>query len=168
MCFGTFTSSVFIRDLSMVLYLGGGTKQSIKLFQIKKKVIRLIAGINKYEFCRQKFKENRILTVPSVYVLGVLCYIKKLTHNCEIHEYNTRSKCDLHTQSHNTSLLQNSVLHVGVRLYKCLPLKIKKKLDSFNQFRKEVKLTLLNNSFYTLEELLQAKLVCRYTIGSYP
>jgi len=48
---------------------------------------------------------------------------------------------------------------MGVRLYKCLPLKIKKKLDNFNQFRREVKSMLLNNSFYTLEEFLQAKLV---------
>ena len=47
---------------------------------------------------------------------------------------------------------------MGVRLYKCLLLKIKK-LDNFNQFRKEVKLMFLNNLFYTLEEFLQAKLV---------
>jgi len=31
-----------------------------------------------------------------------------------------------HTQPRNTALLQNSVLHMGVRLYKRLPLKIKK------------------------------------------
>jgi len=114
-------------------------------------VIRLITEINKYESCRQKFKENRILTVTSIYVLEVLCYVKKhkgdLKNNCEIHEYNTRSNHDLHTQSRNTSLLQNSVLHMGVRLYKHLPLKIKK-IDNFNQFRKEVKLMSLNNSFY--------------------
>ena len=100
--------------------------------------------------------------MTSIYVLEVLCYIKKyksdLKHNCEIHEYNTRSKCDFHTQSHNTSLLQNSVLHIHIRLYKRLPLKIKK-LDNFNQFRKEVKSMFLNNSFYTFEEFLQAKLV---------
>ena len=97
-----------------------------------KKVIRLITGINKYKSCRQKFKENRILTVTSIYVLEVLCYIKKyksdLKHSCNIHENNIRSKYDLHTQSCNTSLLQNSVLHMGVRLYKRLPLKIKKNL----------------------------------------
>jgi len=46
---------------------------------------------------------------------------------------------------------------MGDRLYKCLPLKIKN-LDNFNQFRKEVKLILLNNSFYTLKEFLQDKL----------
>jgi hypothetical protein len=140
--------------------LGEGSKESIKALHSQKKLIRLITGINKYESCRQKFKENRILTVTSIYVLEVLCYIKKykgdLKHNCKIHEYNTRSKHDLHIQSRNTALLQNSVLHMGVRLYKCLPLEIKK-LDNFKQFRKEVKLMLLNNSFYTFEEFLQAK-----------
>jgi len=97
-----------------------------------------------------------------MYVLEVLCFIKKykgdLKQNCEIHEHNTRSKYDLHKQSLNTSLLKKSVLHMRVRLYKHLPLKIKK-LDSFNQFRKEVKSTFLENSFYMLEEFLQANLV---------
>jgi hypothetical protein len=80
----------------IILWGGGGTKESIKALCIHKKVIRLITGINKYESCRQKFKENRILTVTSIYVVEVLCYIKKykgdLKHNCEIHEYNIRSK----------------------------------------------------------------------------
>jgi len=47
---------------------------------------------------------------------------------------------------------------MDVRSYKRLPLKIKE-LDNFNQFRKEVKSMLLNNSFYTIKEILQAKLV---------
>ena len=128
MCFGLFLLPIFIHNSRMVLHLGG-SKESIKAFCIHKKVIRIITGIKKYESCRQKFKENRILTVTSTYVLEVLCFIKKykgdLKQNCEIHEHNTRSKYDLHTQSCNTSLLQKSVLHMGVRLHKCLPLKIK-------------------------------------------
>ena len=54
--------------------------------------------------------------------------------------------------------LQKSVLYMGVRLYKHLSLKIKR-LVNFNRFKKEVKLTSPNNSFNTLEEFLQAKLV---------
>jgi len=114
-------------------YFHSRLKYGKKVLRIQRQVIRLITGINKYETCRQKFKENRILTVTAMYVLEVLCYIKK--YNCEIHEYNTGSKYDLHTQPHNTPLLQNSVLHMGVRLYKRLPLMVKK-LDNFNQFRK--------------------------------
>jgi len=72
---------------------GGGAKESIKAFRIHKKVIRIITGRKKYEFCRQKFKENRILTVTLMYVLEVLCFIKKyrgdLERNCGIHEHNT-------------------------------------------------------------------------------
>ena len=46
----------------------------------------------------------------------------------------------------------------GVKLYKCLPLRIKK-MDGLKQFRREVKSILLNETFYTLEEFLQAKLM---------
>jgi predicted enzyme involved in methoxymalonyl-ACP biosynthesis len=96
-----------------------------------------------------------------MYILEALCFIKKhkgdLKKNCEIHKHNMRSKYGLHTQPHITSLLQKSVLHMGVRLYKHLPLRIKK-LEKCKQFRKEVKSILLNNMFYTLEEYLQAVL----------
>jgi hypothetical protein len=44
---------------------------------------------------------------------------------------------------------------MGVRLYEHLPLRIKN-LDKCKHFRKEVKSILLNNTFYTLEEYLQA------------
>jgi len=81
-------------------------------------------------------------------ILKVMCFIKKykggLKQNCEIHEHNTRSKYDLHTQSCNTSLLQKSALHMGVRLYKHLPLKIEK-LDNFNQFRKKSEISFAEN-----------------------
>jgi hypothetical protein len=79
--------------------------------------------------------------ILTMYILEVLYFIKKhkgvLKKNCEIHKQSMISKYDLHTQSHNTSLLQKCVLHMGVRLYKQLPLRIKK-LDKRNQFRKEV------------------------------
>ena len=100
--------------------------------------------------------------VTSLYVLEVLCYVKKykgnLMQNVVIHEHNMGSKYDLHTQFCNTSLFQKSVLNMGIKLHKYLPSKIKK-LDNFNRFRKEVQLALLNNLFYTLEEFLQAKSV---------
>ena len=122
---------------------------------------RLITGLNKKESCRQKFKENKILTITSLYVLEVLCYVKEkgdIKYNYDFHEYNKRSKHDLHTQSCNTSSLQKSVLHMGVKLYKCLPLRIKK-MDGIKQFRREVKSILLKETSHTLEEFLQAKIM---------
>jgi len=48
MCPGTFISLIFIRDLGMALYLGGGWGDKSKhkgIVYSKKKVIRLIIGI---------------------------------------------------------------------------------------------------------------------------
>ena len=151
----------FHAQLRCGIILWGGAKESIKALRIQKKVIRLITGLKRLESCRLKFKENRILTVTSIYILEVLCYIKKhkddLKKNCEIHNHNTRKKYDLHTHPHNTSQLKKSVLHMGVRLYKQLHLRIKN-IDKYNGFRKEVKSTLLKKMIYSLEEYLQAKL----------
>jgi hypothetical protein len=85
-------------------------------------------------------------------------YRGNFKHNFAIHEHNTRSKYDLHTQVRNTSLFQKSVINMGVKLYKYLLSKITK-LENFNCFRKEIKLVLLNNLFYTLEEFYQSKSV---------
>ena len=125
-------------------------------------MVRLITGLKKRESCKQKFKENRILTVTSLYILEVLCFIKKhkgsLKQNFVIDEHNTRSKYDLHTAFCNTSLFRKSVINMGIRLYKYLPKEIKI-LDNFNCFRNKVKSLLLSKSLYTLEEFLNTKLV---------
>jgi len=105
----------FHSSLRYGIILWEGTKESIKAFHIKKNIIRSITGIKKYESCRQKFKENGIHTAISMYVLeasGFIIIIKKKgdhKENCEIHEHDMRSKYDLHTQSRNTSLLQERV-----------------------------------------------------------
>jgi hypothetical protein len=84
-------------------------------------VIRLITGLKSSELCRQTFKENRIFMMTSLYVLEIVCFIKKYKdnwkHNFSIHKHNTRSKYDLHTQICNTSLLQKDVINMGVKLY---------------------------------------------------
>jgi hypothetical protein len=52
------------------IILCGGTKESIKLLHIQKKVIRPITGLKRSESCRQTFIENRILMVTSLHVWG--------------------------------------------------------------------------------------------------
>jgi hypothetical protein len=58
--------------------------------------------------------------VASLYILWVLCFIKKfegnLKHNFHIHGYNTRGKIDLQTQSCNKTLFQKRDVNVGVKV----------------------------------------------------
>jgi len=89
----------------------------------------MMMGLKKGESCKQKFKELRILTVTSLYVLEVLCYMKKykrsISENLEIHDHNTRRKIDLHIQSCRTSSFQKSVINTGIKLFNHLPSELK-------------------------------------------
>jgi hypothetical protein len=83
----------FQSQLRYAIILWEGTKESIKILPIQEKVIRLITGLKRSESCRQTFKENRILMVTSLYVLEVVCFVKKykgnLKQNFAIYEHNT-------------------------------------------------------------------------------
>jgi hypothetical protein len=81
---------------------GAGDELTSKILRIQKQVIRLIAGVNPRTPCRQLFKELNILTVVSLYILKVICYLRRhqfVEHNSNIHTYNTRRKMDIHIQS---------------------------------------------------------------------
>jgi len=78
--------------------------------------------------------------VASLYILEVLCFIKKckgnLKHNPHIHGYNSRGKIDLHTQNCNTALFRKSVVNMGVKLHSRLPERIKT-LSDFKSLKKK-------------------------------
>jgi hypothetical protein len=42
----------------------------------KEKVIRLIFWIKGHASCRKSFKAHKILTMASIYILKILCFIK--------------------------------------------------------------------------------------------
>jgi hypothetical protein len=127
----------------------------MKILKLQIKVVRMMIGLKLGESCRLHFKEFRILTVISLYVLEVLCYMKKYRgstlKNSEIHEYNTRRKTDRHIKSCRTSLFQKSVTNIGIKLFNHLPSDLKQ-LQDFKQFRKKLKILLLNKPLYSLKK----------------
>ena len=129
------------------IILWGRAKYSVIFFVYRKKCIRVISGVNTLDSCRHIFMEYGVLTVASLYILEMFCFIKKfkgnLKYNSYIHGYNTRDKIDLHTQNCNTALFRKIVVSIGVNLYNRLPERIKT-LSDFNSFKNELKLLLLN------------------------
>jgi hypothetical protein len=106
-------SSNFIRNiyftkfhplLQFVILCWGGAEGELtsKILRIKKRVIRLITGVNPRTPCRQLFKELNILTVVSLYILEVISYLRRhhqfVELNSNIHTYNTRRKMAIHIQ----------------------------------------------------------------------
>ena len=67
------------------------------------------------------FKELNILTLVSLHIMEVICYIRKdyqfVELNSNMHAHNTRRKMDIHIQSYNTDLYTRSVINIGTTLY---------------------------------------------------
>jgi hypothetical protein len=116
-----------------------------------------MSGLRKQESCRQSFKEYGILTVTSLYILEVLCYIKKhkadLIQNIHIHNYKTRLNKDYHVKFCRTTLFKRSVVNMGIEWYSKLPNKIKN-MEGFLTLKKKLISFLSNHSFYTINEFV--------------
>jgi len=54
----------------------GGEGNSVKMFRVPKKVLRLLIGVYKLETCMSIFRKFQILTQVSMYILELLCFIK--------------------------------------------------------------------------------------------
>ena len=107
----------------------GRDSESKTAFKVQKRVIWIISSANKCKSCRLNSKDYRILTVTSLYILEVFCYIKRYKENLEqnwsIHGHNLRSKLNFHVEFYNTVLLQKNVVNMGIKFYNKEPVSVK-------------------------------------------
>jgi hypothetical protein len=141
-----------------ILFWGGlGGIMSTKLFRLQKRVIRFMVWVNSRTLCKQLFKDNNILTLASLYILEVICYIKRYCQpvelNADVHKYDTRRKMDNHVQSSRTDKNEKSVISMGTKLYNKLPSYIKG-LDNYRAFKREFKSFILCHAFYLVNEFI--------------
>jgi hypothetical protein len=143
----------FRHSYGLGFYFGGviGGELSIRIFRIQKRVIRSMVGVSSRMSCRQLFKELNILTLASLYIFEVTCFIRKycqsLEQNSQVHQYNTRRKLDIHVKLQKTEIYKKSVINTGTKVYNNLP-KFLKEINDYKAFKKELKLFLLLHSFY--------------------
>jgi hypothetical protein len=139
------------------LTLWGGDLESIRIFRLQKKVIRIIGKAGRHASCRNLFKDLNILPLPCLYISEVVCCVKsnmeKMKYNEEVHDHCTRQKSDLHIQCCRASLFKNSSANVGIKLYNKLPNKIKR-LEKIQEFNRRLKYFLLQHIFYSVDEYM--------------
>ena len=82
--------------------------QHTETITLKSQRIRIMCGVGRDTSCRQLFKDCKILTITSLYILEVLCFIKKyklaIQKNEQVHDHNTRRSKYLHIKPCNTNL----------------------------------------------------------------
>lgn len=95
-----------------------------------------------------------ILSLPSIYVLQCLLYIKSnflnLNFNNQIHEHYTRNSDAIRNYFCKFSTTQKNIFYMAIKLFNALPQLIK--TLELNQFKKIVKRNLLLHSIYTVDE----------------
>ena len=73
---------------------GGSSKTNIqRVLKMQKKAIRILAGLGPQESCREAFRDLRILTTVSMYILVTTMHALKqdTRRGQDYHSYNTRS-----------------------------------------------------------------------------
>lgn len=145
---------------SRLLYgilIWGNSSHAADVFIAQKRVIRAISGITSRVSCREFFKSLRILTLPSLFMLELLCCVHvrcgDLRRNCDVHDYNTRNRSQLHLPTRRLEISLSTYDSLGLRLYNLLP-------DSFKTitvkktFRDTLRELFLQHCFYSVEEFL--------------
>ena len=150
--FHKISSHLSLRDT----FLGAVKGDSrIKVAKVQKRVVRILAGVSSRTSCRNLFKEFKILTIASLYILEVTCFIQKycksLEKNTQLHQHDTRRKLDIHVKMKNMETYKKSVINTGTKIYNKLP-GFLKEIDDNRVFRKKLKTFLLLHSFYSVEE----------------
>jgi len=136
----------------------GNSTASNEVFKLQKRAIRIITNSHSRTSCRSLFKELKILPLQSQYILSLAVYVAKniddFTIKSDIHSINTRYKSNLHPPSLRLAKSQKGVYYAGIKIYNCLPLKIRELSGEIKYFNRSLKKFLLRGSFYTMEEFL--------------
>lgn len=137
--------------------LWGISTKSKDVFTAQKAILRCIFNIPRRETCKSIFKCSNILTLASLYIFEISCYIycnkSYFKLNKDIHNMNTRQKGLIHTQVGKYKITQNAPNYMGPRIFNHLSEHIKSSL-TIKLFKMRLKTFLVQNSFYTVQDFL--------------
>jgi hypothetical protein len=134
----------------------GTSPHSQSIFITQKRIVRCMMKAKPKDSCRELFKELGILTLYFQYIFSTLMFVVKhkdlLKVNIKVHEINTRHKIDFHVPSVRLMRIQKGIYYSGITLLNALPLRMKQAALDVKKFKYALKLFLIKNSFYSVEE----------------
>ncbi|XP_046685107.1 uncharacterized protein LOC124370849 [Homalodisca vitripennis] len=137
-----------------IILWGGSTMDNLERVLIaQKRAVRVMAGLQPRDSCREAFKSLGILTVVSIYIIEVINHAASrgnLPRMSAVHDHHTRHGNDFSLPIHRTALFSKKPCYAGAKLFNLLPQDLK------NCDSKTLKRRLLNwlkdRSIYTLDE----------------
>ena len=134
----------------------GASKYAKDIFSLQKNAIKTMFNLKRFESCKETYLAQKILTVPCLYILESVKFVKNnignFQSNADIHTHNTRRKNDPRP-SKNPKDLRSALIN----LYNKLPSSIKD-IEKPHLFKNAVKKLLYTHQFYSISEYYQTNL----------
>lgn len=138
----------------MVIY--GSTNELHKIFLVQKTVLRVMLGMKIGESCRNKFKENNILTVTAILIQECTLFFFKNKNLFNIDKpqivYNTRHS-DYNYPVHRLKLTELGPYYYCLKLFNNLP-DYMKQIDNIVPFKNHLYKFLIDLEPYNLKDYL--------------
>lgn len=138
------------------IVLWGESTDFNDLFILQKKCVRILCNIRQRESCFPHFIANKILTLPSLYVLQCSMFVRNhrnlFKSNNEINiNYNRRYKNKLITPAIHLELMKKSPDYRICTIYNKLPEHIKNE-EKNTVFYNKLKMLLIKKAYYTVDQ----------------
>lgn len=127
-----------------------------RIFRLQKRAVRIINNLKPSESCRPYFIKDKLLTLPCIYILNILIFVKEnfqyYKHHLVTHGHHTRQSNSLMPIQHNMSSYSKGPLYVGIKYYNKLPEKFKTLNNT--RFKSKIKKILQKKAYYDLKEFI--------------
>jgi len=150
----------------------GNSTYSNTIFKLQKRVIRIMMNAGNRDSCHELFEKLNILPLHSQYTLSLLLFVVKnrdtFKSNSVVQSINTKHCSDLYLPSVHLSKVRKRVYHSGIKVFNCLPPRIKSLCSDMRKFKSASKRFLLEGSFYTIQEYFDWNLLSYLSTGNLP
>ena len=148
--------ALFLSHCAYGLVVWGHSPNAEKIFGLQRKVVRIIYGEGYREDVRDTYIEHKLLTLPCLYILECLKYVKLHLTDFDMqggkHEHNTRKGTDLKIDFFRLSHSRFGPNYYGLKFYNLLPIEIQNL--PYGPFISYLKKFLLQKALYNFKDFM--------------
>lgn len=158
--------ALIVTHITYGLINWGHSSKTSRVFGLQRRAIRIIGKLGYRECVKQKFKDFKLLTLPSLYIYICLNYtyenIKSFRIQGQLHNHNTRHTFDIRLKYFRLQSSKNGCNYYGPKFFNKLPLGVRN-LPAV-RFKQVLKTFLIQEAFYSLQEFLDCDIASKIHI----
>ena len=133
----------------------GNSVESDSIFLLQKRILRAMFNLKPQDSCKPHFLKHNILTLPSIYILESLVFLKSnptiFSKNSSIYSFRN---FDYQYPIHRLKLYEEGAYYSSMKLFNALPIRLKCENMPLQLFKSSLKRHLFAKAFYSVAEFL--------------